>query len=96
MRAIARWPAFESDPALCGSVTRAEPSVLAAKVCSSYPLLEESGAIDDILPKKESITVAKLYAYASPLQIGRKRVLETHTHRRLVPPLLSGFSQLQR
>ncbi|KAK9801851.1 hypothetical protein WJX73_001270 [Symbiochloris irregularis] len=31
-----------------------------AKVCAAYPLLEESGAIDDILPKKESITVAKL------------------------------------
>ena len=31
-----------------------------AKVCTSYPSLEESGAIDLILPKKESATIAKL------------------------------------
>ena len=31
-----------------------------AKVCASYPSLEESGAIDLILPKKEAATLAKL------------------------------------
>lgn len=31
-----------------------------AKVCSTYPSLEESGAIDDILPKKEQAILAKL------------------------------------
>ncbi|KAK9808706.1 hypothetical protein WJX72_002295 [[Myrmecia] bisecta] len=30
-----------------------------AKICSQYPLLEETGAIDEILPKKEAITLAK-------------------------------------
>ena len=35
--------------------------VPAAKVCSTYPSLEESGAIDDILPKKEQAILAKLW-----------------------------------
>lgn len=32
----------------------------AAKVCSTYPSLEESGAIEQILPKKEQALLAKL------------------------------------
>ncbi len=34
----------------------------AAKVCSTYPLLEETGAIEHILPKKEQAILAKLCA----------------------------------
>ena len=34
----------------------------AAKICASYPILEESGAIEQILPKKEQAILAKLYA----------------------------------
>ena len=32
----------------------------AAKICTSYPILEESGAIEQILPKKEQALLAKL------------------------------------
>ncbi|CAK0773268.1 hypothetical protein CVIRNUC_004047 [Coccomyxa viridis] len=31
-----------------------------AKICTSYPILEESGAIEQILPKKEQALLAKL------------------------------------
>lgn len=41
--------------------TNAFPAV-AGKVCASYPLLEETGAIEQIFPKKESAVVAKLCA----------------------------------
>ena len=37
-------------------------SAVAGKVCASYPLLEETGAIEQIFPKKESAVVAKLCA----------------------------------
>ena len=42
----------------------------AAKVCSTYPILEESGAIDLILPKKEQAVLAKLYAYPPACHYG--------------------------
>ena len=35
-------------------------SVRAAKICASYPILEETGAIEQILPKKEQALLAKL------------------------------------
>ena len=31
----------------------------AAKVCASYPFLEQTGVIDDIIPKKEQGAIAK-------------------------------------
>ena len=34
---------------------------LAAKVLELYPFLEETGVIDEILPKKEQAALAKLY-----------------------------------
>ena len=33
---------------------------IAAKVCELYPMLEDTGIIDVILPKKEHATIAKL------------------------------------
>ena len=42
-------------------LTYARPAI-AGKVCASYPLLEETGAIEQIFPKKESAVVAKLCA----------------------------------
>ena len=37
------------------------PYVFAASVCDSYPYLADSGLIDLLLPKKETMTVAKWY-----------------------------------
>jgi hypothetical protein len=37
---------------LCGGV-------LAAKICASYPSLEETGLIDYLLPKKDQLVVGK-------------------------------------
>ena len=34
--------------------------VRAAKICASYPILEVTGAIEQILPKKEQALLAKL------------------------------------
>ena len=37
------------------------PRISAASLCDSYPYLADSGLIDVLLPKKETMTVAKWY-----------------------------------
>ena len=57
---LLRTATFAACLRLHSLATRVMSMLCAAKICTSYPILEESGAIEQILPKKEQALLAKL------------------------------------
>lgn len=74
---IAAGTAQRSTPSPCrGLASPLSPpapplmlAVFAASICESYPYLVQTGLIDFLLPKKETMQIAKWYADAGSLHL---------------------------
>lgn len=56
------------------------PTVLAASICESYPYLVQTGLIDFLLPKKETMQIAKWYADAGSLHLSHLEPIRKAWH----------------